>query len=102
MESLFISNWENVSIDLGVVKAKKPVTVTFIRKNDLPKIVKVISSCNCMLAQAREKTIDIEFIPAKIPKHLEYQGYYIVTKRVNVLYEDGNFDELMFIAKITK
>lgn len=102
MESLFKSNWEKVAIDLGQIQQKKTVTVTFKRREDLPRIVKVIVSCNCMLAQAKETEIEVQFTPARIPKHLEYQGFYIVTKRVNVVYEDASFDELMFIAKITK
>lgn len=102
MESLFKSNWEKVAIDLGEIQQKKTVKVTFTRKEDLPRIIKVIVSCNCMLAQAKEKDIEVSFTPARIPKHLDYQGFYIVTKKVNVIYEDASFDELMFIAKITK
>lgn len=102
MESLFKSNWEKVAIDLGEIQQKKTVKVTFTRKEELPRIIKVIVSCNCMLAQAKEKEIEVQFTPARIPKHLEYQGFYIVTKKVNVIYEDASFDELIFIAKITK
>lgn len=102
MESLFKSKWDKVSIDLGQIKSGKTVKITFKRDSQLPRIVKVIVSCNCMLAQAREKEIEVAFTPARVPKHLEYQGFYLVTKRVNVVYEDASFDELIFIAKITK
>lgn len=102
MGSLFKSDWENVAIDLGEIQQKKPIKVFFKRKTDFPRIIKVIVSCNCMLAQARDNEIEVNFTPARIPKHLEYQGFYIVTKRVNVIYEDASIDELLFMAKITK
>lgn len=98
-----ISNWNHSEIHIGTIKVGKPTSITFIREETTPPIFKVITSCNCMVVSPKsEKQIEVKFTPQPIPKHLQFQGFYSVIKRVNVLYDDGKFDELIFKAKIVK
>lgn len=102
MTFLTKSNWKRTSFHAGELKQGKKVSLYFKREPDGPPIHTVVSSCNCAATKLKDDTVEVHFTPQSIPKHLTIQGFYVVTKRVSVIYQNGEVDELEFTAKIIK
>lgn len=102
--------WKKTSKSLGIVKAKKTITISF-ETNNLPdnfKILEIKTSCTCTNARWDEnkKSILIDYKPKVTPEHIKSafnRNEYTDTKNTTVKYEiDGvNYEQVLnFIANV--
>lgn len=89
-------------IDIGTVKVGSKKTVIFEYEGDL-LIDRMVSGCHCTKPKhdPEKKQIIVEFKAPEIPKHLEYKGWYISSKKVHVFALSGTYT-LEFKAKVIK
>lgn len=89
-----MGHWKNPTVNLGAIKAGKPVKITFIALNTIPKIKEVKPYCGCTASKYDEvkKELNVTYSNAAVPPQVT--GIQSVNKRIDIKYEDGTVDVL--------
>ena len=97
-----MSNWETQHIDIGTIKSNKRQTIKFYAVKKLPKIKEIHTGCSCSTGKFDEKNnvLSVQYYPFSVPIHLKSKGFYTISKRVYVIYENGDKDVLSFGCKV--
>lgn len=97
-----MKNWEQTSINAGVVSKGEKVTIKYKSTRSL-NILKITPGCaQCTTIKGYENgVLTAVYKGESIPIHLrKLQGHQTVRKVITVTYEDGSKEVLSFIVKI--
>lgn len=96
-------SWVKSKIELGQMYENTKKDFSFDYIGNL-KILKVTPGCsNCTKVSLKGNKLNVTYKANKIPIHIKMmQDFQLVTKTINVKYEDGNEKTLLFTAKIIK
>lgn len=97
-----MSHWKNPTINLGIIKAGTPKKVTFFALPNMPAIEKITPYCGCTTTNYNKEKgeLDITYSNSQIP--MQVQGPQSITKRIDILYQDGLTDVLTIKAIRTR
>jgi hypothetical protein len=93
-----MSHWKNPIINLGVIKAGTPKKVTFNALSTLPIIERITPYCGCTTTKydKQKKELVVTYSNKAIP--MQVQGPQSITKRIDIVYQDGLTDVLTIKA----
>ena len=97
-----MSHWKNPIISLGMIKAGTPKKVTFIALPGMPTIESIKPYCGCTTSQYdKEKgLLTITYSNGPIP--MQVQGIQAISKRIDIVYQDGLTEVLTIQATRTR
>jgi len=97
-----MSHWKNPIINLGMIKAGKPEKVTFIALSTMPIIESIKPYCGCTTTDFNKEKGLLTITYSNNPIPMQVQGPQSITKRIDVVYQDGLTDVLTIKAIRTR
>lgn len=94
--------FQNKVVDLGTIKQKTTHTVSFYASEDLPKGVRLGSSCGCSVPRLiGDREIQVTYKAGSVPLHLIGEGYFKTSKTIYVAHPLFGQEELYLTATVT-
>ncbi len=95
--------WEEKTKYIGEIIENRKEVIIFKANDNIPKILSINPSCGCTMPiyNKSEKELVVKFKAGEIPKHLNSDSY-ITSKKINIYYDNGNMDQLLFKCTIIK
>ena len=93
-----MSHWINPEINLGIIKAGFPKKLAFKASETLPVIKKITPYCGCTATSYSEETKELIITYSNTAIHAQVQGAQVITKRIDVVYEDDSSEILIIKA----